>query len=121
MTRLTVALEGQNVNNCIILPGALMMEEDEVPVVWNSDHSKILGKASGLERDGNEVTMEIELNPDIHLDLEDHIGGYVYVQPFTAEEHPLMKGAIKNVLSGRIRAVCLQDLSPAVVPDPRNN
>lgn len=112
MTRMTVALEGQNVNNCVILPGALHVEEEYVPVTWNGDHTKILGRASKLERNGNEVTMEIELNEGIFLDLEDKIGGFVYVQPFEAKDNPFVKGAISQVYNGRIRAVSLQDLEP---------
>lgn len=110
--RMVVAIEGANVNHCIIQPGALRCEDDEIPVVWNTDldHSKVLGKASKMERSGNDVSMEISLNEDIYLDLEDQIGGYVYVQPFEAKENPLVKGALSEVVYGRIRAVLLQDL-----------
>lgn len=107
--RMIVAVEGENLNNCVIMPGALRVEDDEIPVNWNGDNSKILGRASNLERDGNDVTMEITLNKDIYLDLEDKIGAFVYVQPFEGVPHPLAKGAIQQVTSGRIREVSLRD------------
>lgn len=108
--RMVVALEGDTVNNCVIMPGALHCDDEEIPVNWDGDTDKIIGKARKMERDGNKVTMEIELSEGIYLDLEDHIGGYVYVQPFEARESPFAKGAISEVTDGRIRAVSLQDL-----------
>lgn len=119
--RMVVALEGANVNNCVILPGALHCDDDVIPVNWNGDHNHLIGRASKMERNGNEVTMEIDLDEGIHLDLEDKIGGYVYVQPFTAKESPLMKGAISEVTEGRIRAVSLQDLEPTAGRNPAGN
>lgn len=116
--RMTVAVEGADnpINNYVILPGALHVEEEEIPVVWNNDHHRIIGKARRLERDGNEVTMEIELFDSVYgLDLDDHIGGFVYVQPFEAKKNSLVKGAISEVTKGRIRSVCLQDLMPEAV------
>lgn len=110
--RMVVAMEGTNVNNCVILPGALHCDDDVIPVNWNGDHGKLIGRASKMERneETNEITMEIDLDTGIDLDLEDKIGGFVYVQPFVAKESPLMKGAISEVTDGRIRAVSLQDL-----------
>lgn len=117
---MVVALEGLDnpINGCVILPGALRMEDEDVPVVWRGRNEQVLGRASKLERNGNEVTMEIQLNDDIFIDLDDHIGGYVYVQPFTGTAHPLRKGAISNVDYGRIREVVLQDLEPPKIFDP---
>lgn len=117
--RMVVALEGANVNNCVILPGALHCDDPEIPVTWNGDHTKILGTARNMERNGNEVTMEIELREGILLDLDDQIGAFVYAQPFEAKKNPFVKGAISEVTKGRIRAVSLQDLMPeAVVKNP---
>lgn len=116
MTRMVVALEGDEnpINNCVIAPGALYLEKDEIPVVWNgdySDHGKVLGVARDLQRDDDKVTMDIQLRDSVKgLDLEDKIGAYVFVQPFEAEPHALQPGAIGKVTSGRIRAVNLQDL-----------
>lgn len=113
--RMTVAVEGANVNNCVILPGALHVEEDVIPVNWNGQHDRIIGEARHLERDGDKVTMEITLFDQIKLDLDDQIGGFVYVQPFEAKQNPLVKGAISEVTKGRIRAVSLQDLMPEAI------
>lgn len=110
MTRMVVALEGHSVNNCIIEPGALRCEDDEVPVNWGGNSKNIIGRASSLERDGDKVTMEVELDPTMPLDLDDNIGAYVYVQPFKSEDHFLIPGAIRKVTSGRIREVSLHDL-----------
>ena len=112
MTRKVVAIEGENVNNRIIAPGALRREDDFVPVVMlNGDGpSRILGKASKLERDGNAVTMEIEIYPQIAIDLEDGIDAFVYVRTLTGDRNSLIEGApVTTVSDGRILEVCLFD------------
>lgn len=118
MTRIVVAREGENINNCIILPGALRCEDEYIPVDWNGDKSRIIGKASKMERneETNEVSFEIELDPTMRgLDLDDNIGGFVYVAPFEAKQDALVRHAISEVVSGRIRQVSLQDLGPGAV------
>lgn len=119
MTRKVVAKEGVRINNCVIVPGALRLPEGDIPVNWNGDNSKILGKASNFERneETNEITAEITLFDSVSgLDLEDQIGGFVYVSPFEAKPHAFMKGAISEVTSGNIKGVSLQDLTPEALP-----
>lgn len=114
MTRKIVAHEGVEMNHCVIAPGALRMEDEFVPVVWNGNQNAIIGKASKMERDGNDVSMEIELTPGMYIDLEDdkdQIAAFVYIQPFEGERNALMKGGpVTSVSSGRIREVSLYDM-----------
>lgn len=118
MTRIVVAVEGVTMNNCVILPGALRCEDDVIPVDWNGDKTRVIGKASQMERneETNEISFEIELDPSYTLDLEDGIGGFVYVAPFEAKPNPFVKGAIAEVTSGRVRQVSLQDLHSGANP-----
>lgn len=115
MTRMVVAREGDDnpVNGFVIVPGALYVNDDILPVVWDGGVHRIIGKASGFERHGNEVSMEIELAEGIYMDLEDGIEAYVFVQPFEVESHPTMKYAVHKVLTGRVREISLRDrISP---------
>lgn len=118
MTRIVVAREGEKINNCIIMPGALRCEDDVIPVDWNGNKDQLIGKASQMERneETNEISFEIELREGFHLDLEDHIEGFVFVSPFESNPHKLMPGAIAEVTSGRIRQVSLADSRPAANP-----
>lgn len=111
MTRKIVAHEGVQMNHCVIAPGALRMEDEFVPVVWNGNSQTIIGKASKMERDGQVVSMEIELDPRFVVDLDDGIAAFVYIQPFEGERNALMKGGpVTSVSSGRIREVSLYDM-----------
>ena len=111
MTRMIVAVENKDDPvQSRIEPGALYVEEDQVvPVVWNGNAGDILGRARSVKRDGNNVTMEIELFDGIALDLDDGIGAFVYVQPFEGTPHPMCRDAIGSVTKGRIREVSLHD------------
>lgn len=127
MTRKIVAHEGVKMNNVVIAPGALRMEDEFVPVVWNGNQRAIIGKASKLERDGENVSMEIELSPGMYIDLDDkddEIAAFVYIQPFEGERNALIVGApLMSVSSGRIREVSLYDVQgpgfPAGMQPPK--
>lgn len=108
MTRMTICTEGAKVNNCVVLPGALYVEDDVIPVIWDGDHNHLIGRASAFQREGDLVTMEILLDPRQEIDLEKDCEAYVYVQPFEAKKNALISNAISEVVKGRVRAVCIQ-------------
>lgn len=88
----------------LIAPGALKLpaNQHEVPVTLGGDWTTPpVGKACNLERDGNVLTMDVELFDDS-----------VNLEAFQANlfaNHLVQQGVERRVESGLIRAVILWD------------
>lgn len=48
----------------VILPGAIRMDKEFIPVATDYDYGNIVGKASNLTREGDDVYVDVEMIPE---------------------------------------------------------
>lgn len=98
-TRVEVAREDRTLpDGKHLTVGALELEAEFIPICPNYDYSRIVGIARSLERDGNSVTLEVELPTEFDPDLFD-FGIYADSLVISHEED------VDKVLWARVRAV----------------
>lgn len=93
-------------NGIVVLPGAMKMKADSVPVTLGFDLEDVVGTATNLREEGRGIYVDVEFNPDFRQQLvefdDDGVASMFdanpFVQPFVIEpEKTLKEGTLREV------------------------
>jgi hypothetical protein len=99
MRKVVALVETRRQDGRTIASDAFSLNQEPVPVVWTGDFSRpenVMGNASELRLQGNELTMEIELE-DRYTSLIDDVEFFIYANKLIERDKRVESGVIKCI------------------------
>jgi hypothetical protein len=99
MRKVVALVETRREDGRTIASDAFSLSEESVPVCWDNDFTNVknlMGNASELRIQGNEVTMEIELN-DRYKNMIDDVEFFVWANELVEKDKRVEYAVIRAV------------------------